>query len=47
MGRCSGIYNVVVTDAQGCSLTETVVIDEPDPIEVSLDPLFMVLMQWK
>ena len=35
----AGIYNVVVTDAQGCSLTETVVIDEPDPIEVSLDPV--------
>ena len=32
-------YNVVVIDAQGCSLTETVIIEQPDPIEVSLDPV--------
>jgi len=35
----AGTYNVVVTDVQGCSLIDTVIIDEPDPIEVSLDPL--------
>ncbi len=34
-----GPCTVIVTDANGCSLEETVIINEPAPVEVSVDPV--------
>jgi hypothetical protein len=34
-GLAAGIYTVVVTDANGCSLSQKVYIDEPEPILVT------------
>ncbi len=35
-GLCAGIYNVTVTDANGCEATAQIVVDDPDPISLSL-----------
>ena len=35
-GLCAGIYNVTVTDANGCQSVAQVVIEDPDPISLSL-----------
>ncbi|MFM1876575.1 MAG: hypothetical protein RL266_2312 [Bacteroidota bacterium] len=35
-GLCAGIYNVTVTDANGCESTAQIQIEDPDPISLSL-----------
>lgn len=35
-GLCAGTYNVTVTDANGCESTTQIVVDDPDPISLSL-----------
>jgi len=31
-GLCAGTYTVIVTDANGCSATSTIILDDPSPI---------------
>lgn len=35
-GLCAGLYNVTVTDANGCQTTAQIVVNDPDPISLSL-----------
>ncbi|MCB9203587.1 MAG: gliding motility-associated C-terminal domain-containing protein [Flavobacteriales bacterium] len=35
-GLCAGIYNVTVTDANGCESTVQIEVEDPDPISLSL-----------
>ena len=35
----AGIYEVIVTDGSGCTVTESVLITEPDAISLTADPL--------
>ncbi|MCB9186824.1 MAG: gliding motility-associated C-terminal domain-containing protein [Flavobacteriales bacterium] len=35
-GLCAGTYNVTVTDASGCETSAQIVVDEPDPISISI-----------
>ena len=36
VGLCAGTYNVTVTDANGCESISQIVVDEPDPISISI-----------
>ena len=36
-GLCAGDWTVTVTDANGCTLTETYTINEPQPLQVTVD----------
>ncbi|MCF8275354.1 MAG: gliding motility-associated C-terminal domain-containing protein [Flavobacteriales bacterium] len=38
-GLCAGSYTVIVTDANGCTATETVVVDEPPVIVINTNTL--------
>ena len=38
-GLSAGNYTITVTDAKSCSVTETITIDEPDPILVDWDAI--------
>ena len=35
-GLCAGSYNVIVTDANGCTSSSSVTIDEPTPLDLSI-----------
>ena len=37
---CAGIYNLTVTDSNGCTATASVIITEPNPMAVSIISLF-------
>lgn len=37
-GLCAGSYSSIVTDANGCTLTQSFVITQPSPITVTLTP---------
>jgi hypothetical protein len=36
--QCAGSYGITVTDANGCSYAQTIVLDEAAPVEVMLEP---------
>lgn len=35
----AGVYNAIVTDANGCNRAQTIDVRQPDPLELSLDPV--------
>jgi large repetitive protein len=37
-GLCAGTYNSILSDANGCTVTQTFVINEPAPINVTITP---------
>jgi hypothetical protein len=38
-GLCAGTYTVTITDANGCTITRTSVITQPQPLNVNVTPL--------
>lgn len=36
-GVIAGTYTVLITDAEGCTLTKTIVVDEPSQVQVSIN----------
>jgi gliding motility-associated-like protein len=36
----SGTYNVTITDANGCSITDIAIVEEPNPLTLSLEPTY-------
>jgi len=42
-GRSAGLYSVTISDERGCTKTKSIVLNRPDPVNVSVDPEYAEL----